>query len=180
MMGKTTLQQYFNENEWALLEARAKRVQQSIDDHNLKGEMLEVLRVFVRNENYALPVDNILAVYEDAAITPLPGTPAYIAGLTNLRGSIIPVLELCSLLNFEPEPLQAENVLVLLSHPQGQVAVRVDALDEVGSIAESDINPLTYDMKQTRSYVKGVLSNGTVLLDVHSILDDPSLVIDQS
>lgn len=178
-MAQKSLRQYFTNKEWSLLEARAKRAQQVAEDDSQNSHILDVLRVFIGNEHYALPVDNILAVYEDVAIMPLPGTPSHIAGITNLRGNIVPVLELSSLLNLSSPELQPENVLVLLTHREGQVAVRVDALDEVGGLIEAQINPVAVDGKQARSYVKGVLTNGTILLDIQAILDDPVLIVDQ-
>jgi purine-binding chemotaxis protein CheW len=178
-MTQKGLRQHFSEKEWTLLEARAKRAQQVVEDDSQNRHILDVLRVFIANEQYALPVDNILAVYESVTITPLPGTPAHIAGITNLRGNIVPVLELSSLLNLATPELQPESVLVLVTHREGQVAVRVDALDEVGNLIESHINPVASDDRQTRSYVKGVLINGTILLDVQAILDDPALIVDQ-
>lgn len=56
------------------------------------------VRVRVAGEHYALPVEQVLEVADLGAIASVPGSPAAIIGVRNLRGQVIPVIDLATLL----------------------------------------------------------------------------------
>lgn len=65
----------------------------------------EQLLVQVQDERYGVPVQDVVEVLRIGAVTAMPGAPAVVLGLQNLRGQAIPVVDLASLLGLaEPAP----------------------------------------------------------------------------
>src|SRR5687767_11818247 len=60
-----------------------------------------VVRVRVGTEDYALPVENVLEVAELGALTPVPGSARTVLGVRNLRGQVIPVIDLAGFFEIE-------------------------------------------------------------------------------
>jgi purine-binding chemotaxis protein CheW len=57
--------------------------------------------VGVAGEHYALPVDDVLEVAEYGTVAPLPGAPAAVLGVRNLRGTVLAVLDLAAVFGIE-------------------------------------------------------------------------------
>ena len=75
----------FSEKERALLEARAARIARVADGEETT-ELIHALTVAIQDGVYALPVDTLMGVYEEARVIPVPCTPEYVAGIANVRG----------------------------------------------------------------------------------------------
>lgn len=167
----------FTEKEQALLKARAERIARVADDENTT-DVIYALTVKIQNESYALPVDTLIGVYEEIHVVPVPCTPDYVAGIANVRGRVVPVFELASLLNLPGSEEEELSTLIVASNEDLTLAFRVVAIgdmltivgDEVGAVqAGSEIN-----------YVQGVLNDGTAVVNMSMILDDPRLVVNSS
>jgi purine-binding chemotaxis protein CheW len=57
--------------------------------------------VGIAGEHYALPVDDVLEVAEYGTVAPLPGAPAAVLGVRNLRGTVLAVLDLAAVFGLE-------------------------------------------------------------------------------
>jgi chemotaxis signal transduction protein len=69
------------------------------------------VRVRVAGEDYALPVEDVLEVAEYGEVAPVPGAPASILGVRNLRGQVLPVLDLARILGLPPGPVPERLVV---------------------------------------------------------------------
>lgn len=99
----------------------------------------EFLTFFLGPEEYAIP---ILAVKEIAGIqtvTAVPQAPAYLRGVANLRGTVIPILDLRSWFQMESRPDTEETCVIVLHRREQTVGVVVDRVWEVRGIPEEDI-----------------------------------------
>jgi purine-binding chemotaxis protein CheW len=70
------------------------------------------VRVSVAAEEYALPVDDVLEVAELGEVTPVPGAGSAVLGVRNLRGQVVPVVELAAVLGLEAGREPARIVIV--------------------------------------------------------------------
>ncbi len=59
----------------------------------MSGQMRKYL-VFEVEEEYALALDSVVEIIEHKEITPVPDTPDYVSGILNLRGHVIPVIDI--------------------------------------------------------------------------------------
>jgi purine-binding chemotaxis protein CheW len=95
-------------------------------------------------ECYGIPVLKVREIIRLAAITPVPQMPAHIKGVINLRGKIIPVIELCAKFGLQAAATDetACIVVVQVNGPEDrpiQLGLAVDAVEEVCQFSASDI-----------------------------------------
>lgn len=97
-------------------------------------------------ESYAIPVTKVREIVRFTDITPVPQMPAYIRGVINLRGRIIPVVDLRIRYGC-PNVQDTEHTCIVVAHVKTQagrtipMGLIVDAVDEVTAIAAGDIEP---------------------------------------
>jgi purine-binding chemotaxis protein CheW len=175
-----TLAEYYSEKDFRVLQDRAQRIKQSAKADS-SDVLLEVLLVQLRGETYGLPVEGVLAIYENIHVTPLPGTPPFIAGIVNLRGNLVIVLDLAVVLEIPGERVGDENALVVVSLEGSQVVLLVNNVSEVSEVDMHDMTPTSALLNSKSSAcLLGVLPNGTVLLNIQQLLNDQTLVVDQA
>lgn len=130
------------------------------------------------NEDYGLPVLRIREIIKLMDITPVPQVPAHVKGVINLRGKVIPVVDLRQKFGFPPAEYTAQACIIVVDvvADQGRMlmGVVVDAVSEVMMIAATDIEatPEFGDRVQA-DFISGLAkSKGTVkiLLDLDRVL----------
>jgi len=130
-------------------------------------------------EHYSLPILKVREIMRLCPITPVPRMPVYIQGVINLRGKIVPVLDLRARFRL-PEYADRDRVCIIvvqLDNGDGSanlMGMIVDMVEEVSQYAEAEIEP-TPDfgsLVDTR-YITGMTkTKGTVktLLDLDKLL----------
>ncbi|MEI7437621.1 MAG: chemotaxis protein CheW [bacterium] len=164
-----------------LLLARARQLarEQPCPDRD-NGNSIEVLEFGLAGERYAFELVHLREVSALSELTPLPGVPDFILGVTCVHGQIIAVIDLRKLFGLPERGLRdAWQVLVLQSEAMefGILAERIAgvrqlALDEL----QSSLSTLT---GVRAAYLKGIAPDGTVLLSADKLLTDPQLVVQQ-
>lgn len=87
---------------------------------------MEVLRFQLAGATYALPVEHVREIVRAVAVTPLPGAPPVVVGLINLRGLLVPVMDLRARLRLPPRPVALEEQWVVARAGERTVALRAD------------------------------------------------------
>jgi purine-binding chemotaxis protein CheW len=112
-------------------------------------ESLQVLVFEVEGQRYALPAADVQELVRAVRIVPLPRAPAVVEGIINLRGQVIPVLDVRARFRLPSRPLAHTDHFIVARAEQRLVALHVDrALDLV--------NLDTRDVQEARSVVPGV------------------------
>lgn len=73
--------------------------------------------------------------------TPVPGVPAYIKGVTNLRGTVVPVIGLAERLGWEPSKLHSRSCFLVVNVAGKQTGFLVDEVADIVSLADEGIRP---------------------------------------
>lgn len=97
------------------------------------------VRVRIAGEEYALPTSGVREVATFAGVTPIPGAPARILGAVNLRGQVVPVIDLAAALGLTAGDEPGRIVVAEAGGRQAGFAVE-DVVD-VGEVAESGEQP---------------------------------------
>lgn len=122
------------------------------------------LLVDVGEERYALPVEDVLEVAYAPDPSPLPGAPAAVLGLQNVRGGVMPLLDLGLLLGGAAS--QPRAAMVIVEHEGRSAALSVDAFVDVASLEEQldrpEPAPLRWSALLEGSLV-GVCDTGALL-----------------
>ena len=137
-------------------------------------DYVQIVNFTVGDVNYGVPVDQVREVRDVQAVTPIPGAPSYVEGVTNLRGQIITVIDLRKRLNLANEAGAREKFIVI-EMGKAAVGVVVDSVTEVSTIAGADIEKHMQATTKLDSYVIGVGKQGKkliVILDLAKIISD--------
>ncbi|MET0329789.1 MAG: chemotaxis protein CheW [Dyella sp.] len=144
---------------------------QTLSDSNAA---IQYLTVNLAHEEYGI---DILAVREIRGWTPvtrIPQAPEYVLGVLNLRGAIVPVIDMRLRFGLAREDYTATTVTVIITVAGRNFGVVVDAVSDVMDIAADKVRPVP-DMGTTvdTEYLKGLTSIGermVLLLDVDKLL----------
>lgn len=162
-----------------LLEARARAVAQVPVDAAEAGALLEVIGFALGAERYALPTDCIREILRIRAITPLPGAPDFLVGITNLRGQIVAVFDLRRFFGIASPSGTEQARLIVLGQERIEFAILVDAVHEVFRVALDTIRDAPASVVGiARAYLRGVTADALIVLDGAVLLSDPRLTID--
>ena len=97
------------------------------------------LTFFLDDEEYGLEISTVHEIIGAQPITQVPRTPAFVRGVINLRGKIVPVIDLRARLHMTPATADAAVIVVELG--AAHVGLTVDRVSEVLEISTSDIEP---------------------------------------
>lgn len=105
----------------------------------------KVLSFAVAGETYAIPIDVVKEILEFGSVTRIPMTPPHVRGVLNLRGSVVPVIDLAVRLGRRRSALGKRTCIVVLAIQSEEdamnVGVVVDAVNEVLDVAADDLEP---------------------------------------
>lgn len=82
---------------------------------------------------FAVPIGQVREVIRPPAVTPVPGTPDWLVGLTNVRGDVVSVVDLSSFLQLTDNPVPNRRGMLIAHTADGEVVVGL-LVDEVASI----------------------------------------------
>lgn len=132
----------------------------------------------LRNEQFGLDVMQVREIIGLQRITAVPHMPPYVRGVINLRGKVVPVIDLRTRLGFKPEDFHARTCTIVVEtpSPRGELLIGlvVDAVSEVVHIPPELIQaPPDFADSEPRPYVLGMAKLGdrvSILLAIDQVL----------
>jgi len=125
-------------------------------------------------EFYALDIQSVQEIVLMQPITAIPDADPWVEGITNLRGRVVPVLDLRRRCNVTANEYTAETRIVVVSPAQGLVGLIVDSVSEVLRVPDDQIGELSSIVGvEENSYLSGVarLEDRLVsLMDLDSLI----------
>src|SRR5512139_2066840 len=107
----------------AVLRARARELARPPAQEDPSVRMVEIVEFTLGAERYAFPASAVREVFNLTEITPLPSVPAFVMGVTNLRGRILSVIDVRRLLELGGVGLTNLNRAIVLHHDDMELAV---------------------------------------------------------
>ena len=144
--------------------------------------MQQYIGFHLNNNEYMIPILRVREIITMPSITVLPNLPSYIKGITNLRGSVIPVVNLKNLLNSNGSN-ETGRVVIVISAGKITFGIIVDGITGVVKIDEANIEAPDKIISSNADLLEGVAKFDNrliVLLNTKKILpvDDISLLED--
>ena len=100
----------------------------------LPNNLTSLLRVHLGGAVIGLPATAVREIVRAVAITPVPGAPPIIEGAVNLRGQLVPVVDVRRRLALPAKALDPDEFLVVMQHGARTLALRVDDVDDLVEI----------------------------------------------
>ena len=125
-------------------------------------------------EEYGVEILKVQEIRGYSAVTPIPNTPAYVKGVMNLRGTIIPVVDLRSKLAMQETEYSQFTVIIVVTVGTKVMGLIVDAVSDVLDIPRTDIQATPdFGAHVDARFINGMARAGeklVVLLDIERVL----------
>jgi purine-binding chemotaxis protein CheW len=164
-----------------ILRARARRLAQRPAAAEEAGSRLELLEFRLAQERYAIETHHVQEVQPLRDLTPLPATPAFVRGIVNLRGRILPVLDLKKFFDLPEAGIADLHQIVFVREADVELGLLVDVTAGVRSVAIRHLQPPLPTLTGIRAeYLRGVTDEPLIVLDLARMLSDPKIIVDES
>lgn len=164
----------------AILAERARKLAREAAQVADAGDLVEVIEFMLAHETYALEARHVREIYPLKDLTPLPGTPAFVLGIINLRGQILSVIDLRQFFDLPRRGLTDLNKVIVLRSDTMEFGVMADAIVGTREIALQSLQPSLPTLTGIREhYLKGIDSGRAVVLDAAKLLESPALVVNE-
>jgi purine-binding chemotaxis protein CheW len=161
-----------------ILLARARTLARPRPSPPAAGSQLELLEFRMAAECYAVEGRLVQEVHPLRELTPLPGTPSFVLGIVNVRGRILPVLDLKKFFGLPEQGLTDLHRIIRVSGNDLELGLMADVIVGVRSVAADSLQPSLPTLTGIRAdYLKGISEEGLVVLDVDRILSDPRIIV---
>ncbi len=101
----------------------------------------QYLTFVLNSQSYGVPIGTVREINRLSEITPVPKTPVFVAGVMNLRGKVIPVVNLRLKLGFVQTEHTKETCIIVIETLVGQVGMIVDSVRGVIELVSNQIEP---------------------------------------
>ncbi len=142
-----------------------------------EGERVQYIVIKLGHEQYGIDIKYVDNIVRMQSITRVPHVPEYIKGVINLRGEVIPVLNLRLKMGLEEvEDTKATRIIILKIEQYGLLGFIVDEVKEVVTLSDVQIEKTSYDGTEEKLgfvYAVGKNENELIsLLDMHAVCNE--------
>ena len=147
----------------------------------LAGETVgqEVLIFTLGNEEYGIDILKVQEIRGYDQVTRIANTPAFIKGVTNLRGVIVPIIDLRVKFSQQSVSYDENTVVIVLNFGQRVVGIVVDGVSDVLSLTAEQIRPAPeFAVTLATEYLTGLGSLGErmlILVDIEKLLSSEEM-----
>ncbi len=152
-----------------------------IINFSAQGASRQYLTFNLGEERYGLEILKVQEIIGLTRFTPLPNMPPHVRGVINLRGTVVPVVDLRSRFTMEPRPYDKLTSIIVTNVGGKTLGIVVDTVADVMGIPEDAIqNTPSFAASQTiaSDYIHAIGKVGNtmvILLDLERVLDIPDL-----
>lgn len=173
--------QGFSRAEWAILKARAHELARPPEGEGERAaDVVQVLTFRLGRERYALPVENVREVRPLTDLTSVPCTPDFVGGVMNLRGNILPLIDIRKLVNVEHEGITDLMSVIVVEISGMEVGIMADEVDEVMRLPLSELQAASTTVSGIGAeYIKGITADALALLNLDTVLGEDRIVVNE-
>lgn len=142
-------------------------------------ESFQYIVIRLGEEQYGIDIRYVENIVRMQNITRVPKVPAYLKGVINLRGEVIPVVSIRLKMGLsESEAARTTRIIILKTEVSGNLGIVVDEVREVVTLREDNIDRVAREGRDGRaSFINGVGKHGDELI---SLLDLNSITLDEN
>jgi len=146
-------------------------------------QQLQLVTFQLGKEHYGIDIMDVREIYSQQDVRDIPNAPSYVEGIFNLRGDIIPVINLHKRFHIEKADLTEDEMLlsgfIIISINDMQLGVIIDKVQRVVTIEQKSIQPPPQMISGIGAeYIQGVVhedSGYLIILDIRRLFDPKEL-----
>lgn len=147
---------------------------QTIERH----DQLQLVAFKLGAEDYAIPIEMVESIIKVGELTSVPGSPAHVRGVMNLRGRVISVVDLRERFGMPPVEGEPDERILVVQYAEATLGLLVDSVSEVFTLDEDQFQAPPAEVGNGAvGGVDGIIHSGDrliVLLNVEAILGSTS------
>ncbi|HBT49545.1 MAG: Chemotaxis signal transduction protein [Caldanaerobacter subterraneus] len=130
----------------------------------------------LNSEDFCVDINQVVEIIRLQTIIKVPDAPSFVEGITNLRGTVIPIIDLKKRFNLPTSEKNENNRIIVVNVTERPVGFIVDSVTEVLRVEDSTIQEAPDIIKGIgREYITSIINlNGRLIinLDLHKILTE--------
>jgi purine-binding chemotaxis protein CheW len=164
------------------METHARNEMNGIEHNSMTNKYLTFV---LATEEYAVDILRVQEIKGWSKVTPIPNTPDYIRGVINLRGTIVPIIDLRLRFSLDRLDYGQMTVVVVVKVVSGSreriMGIVVDAVSDVYDVAENEIKPPPdFGSVISMEFIRGLATVNekmVIILDIDRLLNSGELAI---
>ena len=136
---------------------------------------VEFISLIAGSQSFCMDLDRVREIRRWEPITMLPHSPRYVLGVVNLRGAVVPIVDLAHKLGFEEILPNSRSVIIISSYEKQIIGFLVDSVSEILTIVTSEIKETPgLGSASEYPYIQGVISIGDEmvrLIDIDVLME---------
>lgn len=141
----------------------------------------QYLTFMLADEEYGVDILRVQEIKGWDGVTPMPSMPDYILGVINLRGTVVPIIDLRNHFEMESVPFDKTTVVIMVRVKDDEghertMGIVVDAVSEVHNISKADLKPAPdFGGACSTEYIKGLAAlddRMLILLDIDRLMNE--------
>ncbi len=138
------------------------------------------LTFHLAKEDYGIEIRYVTEIIGIQKITDVPDMPAFVKGVINLRGKVVPVMDVRTRFGLPARDYDDRTCIIVVNIDDKEVGLVVDKVNEVADIPDQQIEPPPRTNRESTRYIQGMGKIGNevkILLDVQKLLYSDELVM---
>ena len=103
--------------------------------------LTELLTFRLADQDYAMDIMSVREIRGWTRTTPLPHAPSYMCGVINLRGTVLPVMDLAERLGLPEQEKSDRNVIIVVKQGDALTGLLVDAVSDIVALTADELQP---------------------------------------
>ena len=134
-----------------------EKQQKQIDEPQKADEdIVQLVGFVIGDEEYAIPILNIVEIIKPIVFTRVPSVPEYVLGVFNIRGSVIPLIDLRRKFNLTPMNNTGDTRYIVMKGKNNTAGFVIDRLTEAIRIKKSRIDPAPETLSGEKGMIYGI------------------------
>jgi purine-binding chemotaxis protein CheW len=149
-------------------------------------EKQQIIIFKLDDKHYGASIEQIREITRVGEISPFPGAPPYILGITNRRGQVTTILDLRIKLGMTPKEIDLHSRMLIIENKSSSKGIVVDAVEDAVMLSKSDIEEtpeITKSMDESSNFIKGIGKKGQqliVILDLKKLAADDDETVEMT
>jgi len=133
-----------------------KQQQQIHEPERADEDIIQLVGFIIGEEEYAIPILNIVEIIKPIEFTRVPSVPEYVLGVFNIRGSVIPLIDLRRRFNLSPMNNTGDTRYIVMKGHNNTAGFVIDRLTEAIRIKSSRIDPAPDTVSGDKGMIYGI------------------------
>ncbi|DAB34420.1 MAG TPA: chemotaxis protein CheW [Sulfurospirillum sp. UBA12182] len=133
-----------------------KQQKQIEEPRKNEDDIVQLVGFIIGNEEYAVPILSIQEIIKPIEFTRVPSVPEYVLGVFNLRGNVIPLIDLRRKFNLPPVSNSEDTRYIVMKGRENTAGFVIDRLTEAIGIKQSRIDPPPETIHQDKGMIYGI------------------------